>query len=300
MLAVIIPYFKRDYFRECLESLSNQTNKKFKVYIGNDASLEDPSTIIDQFSSTLDISYHRFSENIGSSSLTSQWTRCINLSETERWLMILGDDDYISENYVEEFYNHLKEIEELDIKVVRFASRIVRSPSGEISKLYTHPKIERSTDSFYRKFLEFSRGSLTEQIFRRDAYEKFGFRDFPLGWGADNFAWLDFTEFNLIYNINNATAHFRISENNISRGGYNEQLKLETKHHYFKLIIEEYLDRFEKHQRLPLVLFYEQVVYNSNNNSLGFLKKMYKLLFREGAYLQILKFSRRFIISYIK
>lgn len=42
MLAIVIPYYKINYFEETLKSLSNQTDKKFKVYIGNDASENDP------------------------------------------------------------------------------------------------------------------------------------------------------------------------------------------------------------------------------------------------------------------
>jgi len=296
MLAIIIPYFKKQYFSKCMESLGKQTNKNFKVYIGDDGSPEDPSKILEHFKDSLNIVYHRFYENLGGTSLTQQWHRCINLSAGERWIMILGDDDYLSENYVEEFYKNLAEVEELNIKVIHFASRIVRSPSGELSKLYTHPKIERSTDFFYRKFLKFSRGSLTEQIFRRDAFLKHGFRDFPLGWGADNFAWLDFTEFGNVYSINDATAFFRISERNISRGGYKEELKQGVKYSYFTLIIDVYLQEFQPHQRLPLLLFYEQVVYNTGKTNFRFWLKMCRMFYIEKAYLQIFKFSRRILI----
>jgi len=103
-LAIVIPYYKIDFFEVCLESLSIQTNKNFKVYIGDDASPEDPSEILEHFKDSLNIVYHRFYENLGGTSLTQQWHRCINLSAGERWIMILGDDDYLSENYVEEFY----------------------------------------------------------------------------------------------------------------------------------------------------------------------------------------------------
>ena len=300
MLAIIIPYYKKAYFKECLESLDRQTNKNFKVYIGNDAAPEDPTDIIDGFEKSLDIFYHRFRQNLGETSLTRQWHRCIELSDEERWLMILGDDDFVSENYVEEFYKNLEEVEELDIKVIRFASRIVRSPSGEISKLYKHPKIEKSTDFFYRKFLDFSRGSLTEQIFRRDAFLKYGFRDFPLGWGADNFAWLDFTQFGLVYAINNATAYFRISEQNISRGGYDDDVKQQVKHFYFTLIIDKYLHKFNKSQRLPLLLFYEQVVYRSGKEDFMFWLKLNYYFARERKYIQMVKFTRRMLLNFLK
>lgn len=295
-LAVVIPYYKIAYFEECLDSLANQTNKNFRVYIGDDASPENPIDIIDDFKESLNIVYHRFEENLGEISLTKQWHRCINLSKGERWIMILGDDDYISDNYVEEFYKNLDEVEELDIKVIHFASRIVRSPSGELSKLYTHPKIERSTDFFFRKFLKFSRGSLTEQIFRRDAFLNHGFRDFPLGWGADNFAWLDFTNFGLVYGINSATAYFRISEHNISRGDYKENIKQKVKYDYFTIIINQYLNRFDKLQRIPLLRFYERVVYNSRKANFQFSSRMLYYFIKEKKIMEAIKFSRRLIL----
>jgi len=40
MLAIVVPYYKLTFFEETLKSLKSQTNKKFKVYIGDDASPE--------------------------------------------------------------------------------------------------------------------------------------------------------------------------------------------------------------------------------------------------------------------
>jgi glycosyltransferase involved in cell wall biosynthesis len=295
MLAIIIPYYKLTFFEATLQSLANQTDKRFKVYIGDDASPEDCSSLLQQFEGLFNFKYHRFEINLGGSSLTKQWERCIALSPNEKWLMILGDDDYISNNYIEEFYKHVNEIEKLEIKVIRFATRVIK-PSGKFSELFTHPKIENSTDFFFRKFLKFSRGSLSEQIFRRDAYLKHGFRDFPLGWGADNFAWLDFTEFGKIYTINDSIAYFRISSENISRGGYKDEIKNETKYQYFTLIIKKYLKKFKKEQRLPLLLYYEQIVYNLNKTSFGFWLTLSKYFILESDLIQIIKFTRRILI----
>ena len=46
MLAIIIPYYKIVFFEETLKSLSEQTDKRFKVYIGDDASPENPANLI--------------------------------------------------------------------------------------------------------------------------------------------------------------------------------------------------------------------------------------------------------------
>lgn len=154
MLAVIIPYYKKTFFQETLRSLANQTNKNFSVYIGNDASPEDPLELIHQFSNELDITYRRFNVNLGQKCLPEHWDRCIDLAGKEEWLMILGDDDYLSNNFVEEFYKNLKDIKVLNLQVVRFASVIVNDLAKMQSNVYLHPKLEKSTNFFYRKFFE--------------------------------------------------------------------------------------------------------------------------------------------------
>ena len=52
-LAIIIPAYKPDYLEETLESLTKQTNKDFKIYIGDDASPFYLENIVELFIDTL-------------------------------------------------------------------------------------------------------------------------------------------------------------------------------------------------------------------------------------------------------
>jgi glycosyltransferase involved in cell wall biosynthesis len=45
-LTIVIPYYKSTLFEKTLQSLANQTNKIFTVYIGDDASLKNPIILI--------------------------------------------------------------------------------------------------------------------------------------------------------------------------------------------------------------------------------------------------------------
>ena len=191
MLAIIIPYYKLAFFEATLQSLVAQTCQDFKVYIGDDASPEDPKVLLEQFQGKFDFLYHRFEENLGSTSLTQQWERCIALSDNEPWLMILGDDDVLGENVVEEFYRNLPEIEEIGCNVVRFATQKLNEFGECISEIYLHPKVEKASDFFLRK----TRSSLSEYIFRKVNVVKIGFRDFALGWYSDVMAVLEFSDF---------------------------------------------------------------------------------------------------------
>ena len=63
MIAIVVPYFKITFFEETLFSLANQSNKNFKVYIGNDASPDDPAELIDKYSSKINLKYQIYKEN---------------------------------------------------------------------------------------------------------------------------------------------------------------------------------------------------------------------------------------------
>jgi hypothetical protein len=298
MLAVVIPYFKITYFEKTLSSLSRQTCKKFRVYIGNDNSPEDPELLIESFKSEMDITYRKFSNNLGSRSLTKQWDRCINLVEDEKWIMILGDDDFISDNYIEAFYDSLNEIKELKVNLVRFASQIVWDEIGKVSKLFKHPKLEKSTDFFYRKFvLSNTRSSLSEYIFKKDIYKTYGFRDYPLGWGSDNIAWLEFSEFGNIFSINTAIAYIRMSSRNLSRSGFGEKFKAEAKFQYFKFLISHHLNQFSPNQRLDILEKWEIFNYKHRKVSLSFWLDTSLIYISEGRILEAIKFQRRTIIN---
>jgi cellulose synthase/poly-beta-1,6-N-acetylglucosamine synthase-like glycosyltransferase len=65
MLAIVIPYYKIDYFEETLIALANQIDKRFKVYIGDDGSPNPPAELILKYHDCLNIHYKRFVENIG-------------------------------------------------------------------------------------------------------------------------------------------------------------------------------------------------------------------------------------------
>jgi glycosyltransferase involved in cell wall biosynthesis len=145
MLAIVIPYYKFLFFEKTLQSLSDQTDKRFKVYIGNDASNSNPDELIQKYSKDFPIFYEKFENNLGGLSLVNQWNRCLQLINDEEWLMILGDDDVLGDNVVSTFYQELEEIK-LVSNVVRFSTVKINETGKITSKLYQNEKIESSID----------------------------------------------------------------------------------------------------------------------------------------------------------
>jgi len=102
MLAIVISAYKHQFLRETLNSIANQSCKDFNLYIGDDDSPNPIGEIIEEFRDKLDLVCKRFDENLGGKSLVAHWKRCIEMTLSEEWLIILGDDDLISENHVED------------------------------------------------------------------------------------------------------------------------------------------------------------------------------------------------------
>ena len=268
MLAIVIPYFKINFFETTLQSLTNQTNKRFKVYIGDDASPENPIILLEKYSGQFDFVYHRFEENLGGISLVKQWERCIALSADEEWIMILGDDDVLGENVVEQFYVNLVEINAIT-NVVRFATQKIDSDNANIlNEEYLHPKIEKSTEYFFRHF----RSSLSEYIFSKEKVATIGFKDFPLGWFSDVLAVLEFSNFKELFTINEALVYIRISDLSISGSQRDPNLKSKSAFKFYYYLLSKKSDCFTRTEMRVLLKKINNSYLNNKKKVNWFLK----------------------------
>ena len=299
MLSIVIPYYKLRFFEATLESLANQTDRRFKVYIGDDASQENPSDLLEKYKKKFDFVYHRFDNNLGGTSLTQQWERCIALSGNGEWLMILGDDDYLEENVVASWYDNYDSFCQKS-EVIRFATKIVNEISGIISKTFYHPEFETAGDSWYRKFKGQTRSSLSEYTFSKESYHQFGFKDYPLAWHSDDRIWLDFANGKPIYTINESTVYIRESNISISGKQDNIDLKYLASLQFFKDLIFEKNQIFNKKQYLEILLNYEVKIKRKRKLTLKEWGIMFQIYLKNFSVTPFLKFVRRFVINMFK
>lgn len=294
MLAIIIPYYKLTFFDETLQSLANQTDKRFKVYIGDDASPEDCSILLKKFKGQFDFVYNRFASNLGGISLVKQWGRCIVMTGNEEWLMILGDDDVLDLNVVKAFYEHLEEIVVVS-NVVRFASCKIDDKGKEISEVYYNPIIESSTDFLFRD----TRSSLSEYVFKTKCVNNIGFKEFPLAWLSDVLAVLEFSNFQKVYSINQSLVYIRTSNLNIS--GRHDNLEQKAKayfYFYFYLVTEKY-NSFSECQKKELMLRINKS-YINNKKELALFYKISKIYLNNFLINDYLRFIKSIFLNFLK
>lgn len=214
-LAIVIPAYKIDYFEQCLESIAQQTNSNFILYVGIDGSPSDFETIIEKFAGSIQVHYKRFEDNLGKIDLVAHWERCINLVKDEEWIWLFSDDDFMDANCVESFYNALNDntgfdLFHFDILQVDQHNQLVRTGSD-------FPKIFKIED-FIKKRLNHNLMSLVvEYIFKRKKFDEVGgFQKFDLAWGTDDCTWIKIAFDKGICNLESAKVYWRRSERNIS------------------------------------------------------------------------------------
>jgi glycosyltransferase involved in cell wall biosynthesis len=299
MIAIVIPYYKLTFFEATLESLAHQTDKRFKVYIGDDASPENPDAILDKYKRKFDFVYHRFEENLGGVSLVKQWERCISQANDEEWIMILGDDDYLEETLVETWYAHFDSFYK-KTNLIRFATKTVNEKIGVITKVFHHPQWEHKTDSYYRRFKGFTRSSLSEHIFAKEPFLKYGFRDYPLAWHSDDRAWIDFSEDKPIYTINESVMFIRVSNISITGKSDNDDLKNRATVQFLKDLIKKQSGLFSKNQCLELLLEYEIAIKRYRRLMMFEWLLLFKFYLINFRLISFLKLIRRFLRSFFK
>lgn len=213
-LAIVIPYYKIDFFDASLASIAHQTCKDFTVYIGDDCSPNDPKDIIAKYAPIVSIKYRRFEENIGGKSLVAQWERCISMSEKEEWIWLFSDDDIMENDCVDAFYNHVKG----DLRCLyHFNTKTINADGKVIGKRLLFPKVIDNSRLFRKVRTGRLHSYVVEYIFSREVYNKRGgFEDFPLAWGSDLATWCKFSEGNSIVTIDGPCVNWRRSDKNIT------------------------------------------------------------------------------------
>jgi len=274
MLAIVIPYYNTDYFDKTMLSLACQTDKRFKVYIGNNNSPDDPGEILENYRDKLDIVYKEFNNERNPVTLSEQFLQCASMISNEEWFMILGDDDILEPNVVSDFYRHLPQINKNQINVVKYSTILINMCDDLISTVYKHNQIEKSTDLYIKKITNRSRSSLSEHIFRTRQFLKYKIPYFPLAWYADDMMILLYSNFDKIYCISDSVVAIRLSGKNISSWeNKHKREKIEASILFYSELITKHNKNFNIED---LKILYKHLIYYmlNNYNSNDFSKKI--------------------------
>jgi len=251
-LAIVIPFYKIDFFEETLKSVSLQTNKHFTLYIGNDASSNDPKPMIEKYFESDSYYYFNYSENLGGKNLVLQWERIMkNISE--EWFQILGDDDMLPFNFVDKFYTSLHQANKEKINVIKFPLKIIDEENNCYRKFSFRKSMIDRYDFLTARSEHSILSSLSENIFRTQSFLKYRIRQFPLAWHSDDCMIFEYAENHKILYIEETFVFVRMSKKNISSQTDNAATKAAATNEFYVYIIANYYKKFSSEQKIIIL-----------------------------------------------
>ena len=216
-LAIVIPAYKSRFFDAALNSISNQTDQRFRVYVCDDGSPEDLKSICDQYIGKIDIIYHRFPDNIGRRDLVAHWNRSVGLAN-EQWIWLFSDDDRMSPGAVAAFYN-ARDQTKSQYDLYRFNIEMIDANDHVIGVKESHPTLQSAYDFLTSRMQSRTLSAAIEYIFRKSVFlSQGGFVNFPMAYCSDDASWIAFTREKPIYTIAPDKVYWRASGINISSG----------------------------------------------------------------------------------
>lgn len=218
-LAIVIPAWRARHLAFALDSLRNQTDRRFRLYIGDDASPDDLRTPVETSTGGLDVVYHRFPENLGGTDLVGHWHRCIALTQGEPWLWLFSDDDIANPDCVAAFYRLLEAGTE-GATLLRFNVDIIDEDGALICRPRAHPAKETAIELLEIILIGFPRfWCAPDHIFPRAAYERIGgFVNFPKALFSDVATWVRLAAEGHVRTIPDARIQFRRHPQGLSSG----------------------------------------------------------------------------------
>lgn len=259
-LAIVIPAYKADFFKETLQSIRDQKDPRFTLYIFDDASPSDLKDIVEQLDFNFDVRFIRFNKNWGGMSLVKQWERCIQNTQNEEWIWLFSDDDLMSRDCVESFYQTLEN--NPGYAAYRFNTEKILT-DGEVVKKNSFPDSFDAIDFLNLKLSYKQESYIVEYVFSRRAYKAVGgIPDMPLAWTSDDLFCTRLADYGQIQTIRGGTVKWRYSDSNISGKAHpaNAKQKLYASLNFVNWVMsQKHIYKNLKPSDLPVSWFVRQV-----------------------------------------
>lgn len=223
--SITIPAYKAVYFKECLESVLNQTYNDYEVVILNDCSPENIKDIVEECRKQKNgdkIRYYENEQNVGAIDVVDNWNKLLELAKGD-YIICMGDDDKLAPNCLEEFSLIMVKYPNLDIYHTRTC--IINENSEVIGIQEGRPEYETAYSIIWHIMFNNRSQFIGDFLFSRVAlYKKGGYVKFPLAMASDIVTSCMMAQETGIGNSNSVTFFYRTSNKTITSNAYGKHL----------------------------------------------------------------------------
>lgn len=181
--SVCIPAYKSRFLAECIQSILAQSFGDFELIVLNDCSPEPVKQIVMGFDDAR-IRYYENEHNVGAIRLTDNWNKCLALAQGE-YVVIMGDDDRLEPDYLEEFTRLMHDYPDLEVYHCR--SVVIDDRGRPLRLTPACPSYERVCDHIWHRLNQWRSQYISDFVYRTATLRsRGGFYPLPLAWGSDD------------------------------------------------------------------------------------------------------------------
>jgi glycosyltransferase involved in cell wall biosynthesis len=211
-----IPAFKSIFLKECIDSILNQTYTNFELIIIDDYSPESIDKIVASYSDSR-LKYFRNDTNIGAENVVDNWNKCLEKSVGD-YFILMGDDDRMEVDYLEEFIDLIYKYPDLDIYHCR--SKIINEKSIPYSITPINPEYENIYDYLFSCLKNHRQQYISDFVYKSNTLKSNGgFYKLPLAWGSDYLSAYIACCTNGIAHTNKTVFNYRINQYSLTSTG---------------------------------------------------------------------------------
>jgi glycosyltransferase involved in cell wall biosynthesis len=180
---ISIPAYKRQFLKECIESILSQTCQDFEIVIVDDHSPQHLEDIISKYSNDPRIRYYKNEIGFGGKNVVGNWNKCLEYAKGE-FIICMGDDDMLSPSCLANYLTLIQKYPKLNIYHTR--TTIIDENSNPIDIQEARPEQE-SVYSMIWHLWKGRRQFIGDWLFRTSELRKRGgFYSLPYAWEADH------------------------------------------------------------------------------------------------------------------
>ncbi|MBO0357500.1 glycosyltransferase [Hymenobacter sp. BT186] len=221
-----IPAFKSVFLKECIDSILKQDYQYFELIIVDDCSPEPIDKIVSSYSDSR-IKYFKNETNIGAEHVVDNWNICLEKSSGD-YFILMGDDDKLQHNYLQEFIKLIKQHPGLSVYHCR--SKIIDETSKPYSITSINPDYENVYDFILSCIKQHRHQYVSDFVYKTESLKaRGGFYKLPLAWASDYLsAWIASIE-NGIAHTNITLFNYRMNRYSITSSNNIRIITLKTK-----------------------------------------------------------------------
>ena len=211
---ILLPTYKSQFLRECVDSIIAQTYPNWELLIVDDASQEPIEQIVKTYDDAR-ICYYRNAQNYGAKRLVDQWNYCLSLAKGD-YVICMGDDDMLLPQCLETYAKLIEQ--HPDIAVLHGQTQIIDEKGEVVHQLAPRPKWESAITMLYHRTFSRRAQFIGDFCFRRkELLAKGGFFYLPYAWGSDDISALQVAEEQGVINTQEVVFAYRDNAGSITR-----------------------------------------------------------------------------------